>query len=92
MRRGIEDDFDPSLPSRGRGLKSCNRHRDKSALPVAPLAGAWIEIFKVMGCRRYRHVAPLAGAWIEIRTNPKYHRTARVAPLAGAWIEIDMTG
>ena len=34
---------------------------------VAPLAGAWIEIFQVgeyvAVCRR---VAPLAGAWIEI--------------------------
>ena len=33
---------------------------------VAPLAGAWIEIYTTIGTKRIRNVAPLAGAWIEI--------------------------
>ena len=42
----------------------------KGIKDVAPLAGAWIEIFPVLvlaqlSCR----VAPLAGAWIEIIPN-----------------------
>ena len=34
---------------------------------VAPLAGAWIEIFLMRQIIRTIFVAPLAGAWIEIR-------------------------
>ena len=33
---------------------------------VAPLAGAWIEIYPVAVDVFIRLVAPLAGAWIEI--------------------------
>ena len=33
---------------------------------VAPLAGAWVEIFKNKFERRFLFVAPLAGAWVEI--------------------------
>ena len=33
---------------------------------VAPLAGAWIEIFYRYYNTRIKCVAPLAGAWIEI--------------------------
>ena len=33
---------------------------------VAPLAGAWIEIFDVWNMLSAKPVAPLAGAWIEI--------------------------
>ena len=33
---------------------------------VAPLAGAWIEIFSQHRHYGYDVVAPLAGAWIEI--------------------------
>ena len=33
---------------------------------VAPLAGAWIEIYTNFTIRGARIVAPLAGAWIEI--------------------------
>ena len=55
---------------------------------VAPLAGAWIEIFASVYCCSLLNVAPLAGAWIEINKESldlfEYH----VAPLAGAWIEI----
>ena len=35
---------------------------------VAPLAGAWIEIFYYQYWREVLFVAPLAGAWIEIVT------------------------
>ncbi len=34
---------------------------------VAPLVGAWIEIFARLSCERKGSVAPLVGAWIEIR-------------------------
>ena len=33
---------------------------------VAPLAGAWIEMHKVVRWSAPQMVAPLAGAWIEI--------------------------
>ena len=36
---------------------------------VAPLAGAWIEIFRIDGNVKEKFVAPLAGAWIEICTS-----------------------
>ena len=32
---------------------------------VAPLAGAWIETFRIREKRKGKDVAPLAGAWIE---------------------------
>ena len=35
--------------------------------PVAPLAGAWIEIGIVSTVKGILNVAPLAGAWIEMR-------------------------
>ena len=37
-----------------------------SALPVAPLVGAWIEIFYDVDQADGAKVAPLVGAWIEI--------------------------
>ena len=33
---------------------------------VAPLAGAWVEIFAIVGATIKLGVAPLAGAWVEI--------------------------
>ncbi len=33
---------------------------------VAPLAGAWVEIFKIIYLLPEVPVAPLAGAWVEI--------------------------
>ena len=55
---------------------------------VAPLAGAWIEIFLLHSKQPFLLVAPLAGAWIEIRMEQWCHGIRRVAPLAGAWIEM----
>ena len=34
---------------------------------VAPLVGAWIEIFRMAWKYRYADVAPLVGAWIEMK-------------------------
>ena len=37
-----------------------------SIIPVAPFAGAWIEISVVLSVTSLYIVAPFAGAWIEI--------------------------
>ena len=56
---------------------------------VAPLVGAWIEIFWVSSALRYSiSVAPLVGAWIEIGQKFLMPYSEQVAPLVGAWIEI----
>ena len=55
-----------SLPSRERGLKFYRRPRRPHSNQVAPLAGAWIEIFSDPSSLPILKVAPLAGAWIEI--------------------------
>ena len=34
---------------------------------VAPLAGAWIEMYEAAEAKLKERVAPLAGAWIEIK-------------------------
>ena len=62
--------------------------------PVAPYAGAWIEIdFAVQGTGTSSPVAPYAGAWIEIPYLVILYSSFSVAPYAGAWIEIkDITG
>ena len=39
---------------------------DRGDMDVAPLAGAWIEIFLILSRYKFFSVAPLAGAWIEI--------------------------
>ena len=56
-----------SLPSRERGLKWFIQVTGKSKInPVAPLAGAWVEIqSQLIDCEK-KIVAPLAGAWVEI--------------------------
>ena len=55
---------------------------------VAPLVGAWIEIWNTVGPIIERVVAPLVGAWIEIPITPSIIPGKSVAPLVGAWIEI----
>ncbi len=42
------------------------RWQISSARPVAPFAGAWIEILTVIAGVLIAVVAPFAGAWIEI--------------------------
>ena len=56
--------------------------------PVAPFAGAWIEISMVKPCPGKAIVAPFAGAWIEIQKAFITQLNSIVAPFAGAWIEI----
>ena len=56
--------------------------------PVAPLAGARIEITVSYVVTLCAQVAPLAGARIEIWLFLKNHLNFSVAPLAGARIEI----
>ena len=46
MQEKIDNGEYRSLPARERGLKFPARYRKKSRLPVAPCAGAWIEIVK----------------------------------------------
>ena len=55
-----------SLPSRERGLKLSVHWWIDILVSVAPLAGAWIEIFLMQLKTAAIRVAPLAGAWIEI--------------------------
>ena len=55
---------------------------------VAPLVGAWIEIYMVEVQTTPHHVAPLVGAWIEIVVSEHKEKNNYVAPLVGAWIEI----
>ena len=55
---------------------------------VAPFAGAWIEICKILGEYELVPVAPFAGAWIEIVKSLEESLAILVAPFAGAWIEI----
>ena len=55
---------------------------------VAPLVGAWIEMFCVRRISTNLPVAPLVGAWIEIRLTVALATSNSVAPLVGAWIEI----
>ena len=59
---------------------------------VAPLVGAWIEIYHsgyfFLASAR---VAPLVGAWIEIGEIHARIYPLDVAPLVGAWIEIFVT-
>ena len=54
---------------------------------VAPLAGAWIEIYYGLRSVDWNNVAPLAGAWIEIGILASISSRKKVAPLAGAWID-----
>ena len=56
-----------SLPSRERGLKWHNVVPRLLHIRVAPFAGAWIEIVRVLPSVVVMLVAPFAGAWIEMR-------------------------
>ena len=77
-----------SLPSWERGLKLKRwLHRKKFVL-VAPLVGAWIEIYSTALKLLMNIVAPLVGAWIEISMSAMGASLSKVAPLVGAWIEI----
>ena len=55
-----------SLPSWERGLKFKSAGSTGRSSVVAPLVGAWIEIFFDVNIVVFDLVAPLVGAWIEI--------------------------
>ena len=57
-------------------------------IAVAPLVGAWIEMFAALVVSIIAIVAPLVGAWIEILAYGATSSYTIVAPLVGAWIEI----
>ena len=77
-----------SLPLRERGLKYLLSANHPPTLQVAPLAGAWVEIFCAFSTSQLPWSLPLRERGL------KYHRDglctapAPVAPLAGAWVEI----
>ena len=77
-----------SLPSRERGLKYELRSNPYPLRPVAPFAGAWIEILPICQAFIIQIVAPFAGAWIEMPFRNFVAVINYVAPFAGAWIEI----
>ena len=78
-----------SLPLWERGLK-CHVSAYPDALSlVAPLVGAWIEMFRRLSGQGSGTVAPLVGAWIEILRFHSTRTPEQVAPLVGAWIEIN---
>ena len=73
-------DFAVSPPSRGRGLKYSDPCLPCLLNRVAPLAGAWIEIFFVRDHRGWPRCRPLAGAWIEMMWLAKLNHPLRSAP------------
>ena len=75
---------------RERGLKLDERELNALVAAVAPHAGAWIEMRKIISLRTISCVAPHAGAWIEIFACGEYGDKNLVAPHAGAWIEMGL--
>ena len=56
---------------------------------VAPLAGAWIEIYEFQFLRAVHEWSPPSrGRGLKCVNNGLEHLGTLVAPLAGAWIEI----
>ncbi len=72
-------------------MKSLVANADNVNAPVAPRAGAWIEIHLFCFCISAKNVAPRAGAWIEINWIDSDKSIREVAPRAGAWIEMTWT-
>ena len=58
-----------SLLSWERGLKYSGKTTKKRKFTVAPLVGAWIEMYPNSIKMARGTVAPLVGAWIEISTS-----------------------
>ena len=56
--------------------------------PVAPYAGAWIEISRVAGIKRARESLPTRERGLKLLENYTGHANRAVAPYAGAWIEM----
>ena len=71
-------------------MKYRTKARTQITRPVAPFAGAWIEIYDAATDDLWFLVAPFAGAWIEILGTFLPDVASSVAPFAGAWIEINV--
>ena len=76
-----------SLPSRERGLKF-GTVTVSQLLQVAPLAGAWIEIMKILKMTKVLMSLPSRERGLKFQYPSLPLLIAYVAPLAGAWIEI----
>ena len=64
--RGLKSPYNPSiildvtsLPVRERGLKYTRRYCALPNRPVAPRAGAWIEVCHVCHCRHHKGSLPV---------------------------------
>ena len=81
-----------SLPLRERGLKSFIPVLLCPSPAVAPLAGAWIEIYtQRQALRRILWSLPLRERGLKLTVIVSGCAVLSVAPLAGAWIEIRST-
>ena len=69
-----------SLPSWERGLKFAETQDHLILEGVAPLVGAWIEIYALMYEMKSGEVAPLVGAWIEILKGVDYYPECESLP------------
>ena len=79
-----------SLPSRERGLKSSGQITIVTLCPVAPFAGAWIEIHDTrQPARSMFSSLPSRERGLKSKPERKRGLEKSVAPFAGAWIEIN---
>ena len=81
--------FGQSLPSRERGLKSYVVAVTNTTQTVAPLAGAWIEIYVSADGELVNWSLPSRERGLKSQYFVTSVLLVHVAPLAGAWIEID---
>ena len=77
-----------SLPSWERGLKFFNSEVQQQAYFVAPLVGAWIEIFALGQDVESEMSLPSWERGLKSLTLSIYSSVVLVAPLVGAWIEM----
>ena len=56
---------------------------------VAPFAGAWIEILKLLSSKQMNKSLPSRGRGLKYRRADSFKGYRTVAPFAGAWIEIE---
>ena len=69
-------------------MKCLQKRERLLRIPIAPFAGAWIEMPTSCGSWVTKQIAPFAGAWIEIKSLSSSAGAVHIAPFAGAWIEM----
>ena len=69
-------------------MKSAMNNAMKEAANVAPLVGAWIEIWGIMIMLQRKPSLPSWERGLKYVTPASVCQAERVAPLVGAWIEI----